>query len=176
MALPLEFAAPILTPGSPSPPLVPSSLFHLCLSHPTLCPLRSLDWPAPLLASALHCLFLAGALRCLLLASALQCLLHVNPTSFQSLPSPCSRISPSSLQSPLRSRSSPSPLQSPLRSRNSPSSLQSPLRSRSSLSPLQSPLRSRSSPNPLQSPLRSRSSQSPLQSAPQRLWTSPRKF
>ncbi len=42
--------------------------------------------------------------------------------------------------------------------------------------PLQSPLRSRSSPSPLQSPLRSRSSRSPLQSAPQRLWTSPRKF
>ncbi len=64
----------------------------------------------------------------------------------------------------------------PLRSRSSPSPLQSPLRSRSSPSPLQSPLRSRTSPSPLQSPLRSRSSQSPLQSAPQRLWTSPRKF
>ncbi len=64
MGLPLEFAAPILTPGSPSPLLGPSSLFRLCSSRPALCPLRSLGWPAPLLASALQCLFLAGALRC----------------------------------------------------------------------------------------------------------------
>ncbi len=69
MAPPLEFAAPILTPESP--------FLRLCWSRPALCLLSSPCWPAPLLASALQCLFLGSAHQCQLLDSAHQCqLLH----------------------------------------------------------------------------------------------------
>ncbi len=102
MALPLEFAAPILTPGI--------SLTSAG-SVAALCPLSSLGWPASLLASALQCLFLAGACQCPLLASALQCLLlasallcrlllvvasHVRPWELVPFSSPSSTLVPSS--------------------------------------------------------------------------------